>query len=555
MLGNSPPCDALSGILATFAWIVDQDKKADASTKPRVVVATLAERETFSRLLKELFRSGSGLLVDATECGEEVETDGDPATDHPELVAAVQQVLDAHNARHPDDELTIESDDGIFAIRGAHDLEAANTGQRALRQILTALFSRDLHGSTLVGLVWADDSLDEGVTKDVWSLLMRSESLLGLPNGSTLVLVAGDTNIRPSIHCTGDVSIQFNVHEAGVEERRSHLACGYAVEELGRFTPDDAPLVVLFLGAGAATGLGLPLGNDLRNKALARQVHLPTVDWSNFALAGSMFFERLKVGEALLKGEEAKGVDAFVASLTLERVLHAEQKDENRKDSRTIREFRKEHDSVIATLAEGQQRGDFEGDGLVRILQAQHRLVLVTVNFDRTIEAKAPGLVQPFVTEDQLATFSQYVADYRRDGGPVPLLKLHGDIGVANSIVANVGETAAGLSKARTEALMWLIQEVSSQVLSPWWYVGYSMRDLDLASTWQNVSFARRMVERWVAPFVDPSVHAFIDQYREGLWSIEHHDYNALERTITLTADDFFELFADRVIPRWDAAT
>ncbi len=103
--------------------------------------------------------------------------------------------------------------------------------------------------------------------------------------------------------------------------------------------------------------------------------------------------------------------------------------------------------------------------------------------------------------------------------------------------------------------LEWLIVQIQEQQTSPWWYVGYSMRDLDLATTWTNPSFASKMSERWVAPFVDPSVRQFIETYRQARWGQEGNlSYTADERTITLIAEDFFTVLAEEIIPRWLAA-
>ena len=127
---------------------------------------------------------------------------------------------------------------------------------------------------------------------------MKASELLRLRPGSTLVLIGGDATLRPPVHCSGPVSVRFNLTGRGVDERRPANACRIAVKDLASFDRDDAPLVVLFLAAGAATGLGLPLGNEMRNSALARQVGLPAVDRSNFDKAAALFYEQLEATNA-----------------------------------------------------------------------------------------------------------------------------------------------------------------------------------------------------------------------------------------------------------------
>ncbi|MCU1396485.1 MAG: hypothetical protein JWM34_4913 [Ilumatobacteraceae bacterium] len=549
MTGDSSSVSVKSVLDCVSALIGQADRATGAG---RIVTVLLSERERFSRLLGELFRTAEGVLIDATECGRGVRTAGDVRARTPELAECVEELLCKYNVADPAAGLVLVTEDGSAHIDGATSYDAANTAQRAVRELSSAVLSEDLVSADLTGLIWADDSLDDSTSAMVWAMLVKVQTLLVPRPGSLLVLFAGDAALRPSLHCAGPAGVQYVVSSTGLARRKSYEANIACVRELTRFDVDAAPLVVMFLGAGASVVDGLPTGNELRNVALARQVQVPRVDSHNYEQAAAAFFERLRIQEQLRPGEGEAGVSAFSERLTLERVLQTEQAEEHRRDSSTIEFFRGEHESIMSTIAPRQAAGELADDPLVRLLGAQRRLVLVTVNFDRIIETKAPGLVRPFVSEVEFGQFEEYVTRYRQSGGPIPLLKLHGDIGVPNSIVANVDDTEAGLSVARLAALQWLVTVVGAQRIAPWWYVGYSMRDLDLEHVWANQAFADGVAERWVSPFVDPSVRRFIDRHRLRRWASQGNaNYTADERSVALTAADCFAGIADFVLPTW----
>ncbi len=380
---------------------------------------------------------------------------------------------------------------------------------------------------------------------------MKLPTLLGRPVNSTLILFIGDPDLDFSLHCAGNPSLRARIDASGYEQRRTYASNSESIRELSRLSKDDASLVVLFLGAGASVVEGLPTGNGLRNKALAKQVQLPVVDESNFVEAASEFYGQLKTGDRLRAGEEAAGKAAFVANLTLERVLLEEQSQEHRLDCATLRGFADEHEAMGKALGEARDAGKFENDSLTKLLNLRRRLVVVTVNFDQVLEIKAKGVVESYVSESELARLPEDLRNYRKDGGPIPLIKLHGDIGQRESLVANIEETAGGLTAARLRALEELLNIVGEQPVHPWWFVGYSMRDLDLLAHWQSANFADVMVEHWVAPFVDRSVAKFIREFRQPRWDRQSYGYTLNNRVVTLTATDFYNLLWEQVSGRW----
>jgi hypothetical protein len=384
---------------------------------------------------------------------------------------------------------------------------------------------------------------------------MELPTLLQLETGSTLALIAGDAAVNPGVHCAGQPSVRYRINDEGLAQRQSWAASRYAVLEMLPWSRTEAPLLILFLGAGTSVVEGLPTGNALRDRALARLVGLPKVDRHNYQAAAAELFEQLDVGSHLRAGEKENGIASFAERLTLERVLLVEQARESQRDCTTLRAFRAEHTAVIEALSLAASAGEFDNDPMVQLLALQQRIVVLTVNFDQILETKAPGMVYPFVSEEQLGTVSEYLDNYAKHGGQVPVIKLHGDINAPDSLVVNIADTGAGLSATRLSALQAVIDAVARQSVRPWWYVGYSMRDLDFEALWCNPSFADQVLEHWVAPFIDPAVERFLTRWRVERWQQHGLPHTVANRVVTLTGADFFEILYREIASRWDPVT
>jgi hypothetical protein len=296
-------------------------------------------------------------------------------------------------------------------------------------------------------------------------------------------------------------------------------------------------MVTLFLGAGASTAVGLPTGNELRNQALDA-ITGTVVDDGTFVSVANGWFSQLQARSALSDAELAAGPKAFVGELTLERVLQQEQFDENQTNSATLRRFAVMHKNAMDAL-----RAELAGrsDALQLITAARQRLVL---------ETRCGDQVRAFVTEADMAQFPDYLSEYLTVGGRVPLLKLHGDISVPETIVANLEQTTAGLSVSRDAALSAVIDQMDNMPTRPWWYVGYSMRDRDLDRAWTTPRMAS-FNEHWVSPFLDDTVEEFMNQRRRMRWQEARRPQQPLERLISLTAEEFYDAFLKIVVATW----
>lgn len=510
----------------------------------------LPERKRWTPLIRQVLEAEDGVLVDATQCGRGVKC-AKLEEDVPELVAAVQELLGSYNRDDTFANLRLDIVAGSACITGAQHFDSINAAQRAFREVVAALCADDLRSSQLAALVYAEDSLDDARKQEVWEVLMRLPELLRLSAASTLAVVAGDGSVDFNVHCAGFPSLRARIMDGGgLLRRHPWYRSIRPILDLRRYSREDQPLVVLFLGAGASVADGLPTGDTLRNQSLGKVVGRP-VDRGTFDSAAREWWRMLAEVDALSDGELAAKVDEFVRTLTLERLIAQEQREQNQNFTTTLREFAVQHTKVIANIEARRSAGAMGVDALTRLVECQQRLVLVTVNFDRVIEARiGPGKLRSFVSEDDLKEFGDYLDDYSVSGGAVPLLKLHGDIDLPDTIVANIDETRAGLSSARDSALLQLMDRFEAQKLRPWWYVGYSMRDRDLETTWKSPRFSK-FNEYWVAPFLDGFVDEFISGNRLLTWERAGRRYTPMNRLISLTAKDFFEVLESEVTSKW----
>jgi hypothetical protein len=410
-----------------------------------------------------------------------------------------------------------------------------------------------LREADLVGLAYAEESMDSTTVDMVWRSLMTLRDKI--PNDaapSTLCVIAGDSAVDPSIHCTGRTSLRFRLDDDQLRTRHPYATSVYPIQDVGRHSRDDLPLVVLFLGAGASVADGLDTGDALRDKALASLTRQP-VDKTTYRDVAAVWYAELESRGELEEFERGPGQqDLFISNLTLERVLEHEQRIEGTANSSTLIDFAAAHNKRFAELEAQRIRGELDDDPVNRLCARRSRIVLATVNFDRFIEARAGANVRVYAETDELEAFPADLREYAANGGPVPLLKLHGTIDKPETLVATIRETSSGLSSSRQTAIQSLVDLVKAQRFTSWWYVGYSMRDRDLENIWKGADFPA-INEHWVDPFLNPNVRAFIDTHRMPKWIAESYSSKrtADERLVSLTARDFLAELADVVDRDW----
>lgn len=529
----------------------EHDKSLTArGDAPVVLPSSLAEREQWMPLLNEAFRAADGILVDATKCGSGAEC-GDIEAEAPTLVALIKTLLDRYNESDEGAELVLKFSEGRAIVEGAAVIDSVNAAQRAIREVATAMCDVNLRSSELVCVVYDEGALDPEFVSLVWHALTGMVDHINATPATTVCVVAGDSRMSIGIHCAGKRSLRYRIDDEQVQVRHPYDLSVRAIKQLGLPTRNDAPLIVLFLGAGASAADGLPMGDDLRNRALSDLMET-TVDDSNFLDIAKAWYGQLEADGRLQDYEVTQGQQEFVRTLTLERVLEHEQAIQGTANCTTIRRFAEGHAKRYKEIERLRNAGELADEPMVRLCRHRQRLVLVTVNFDRFIEARAGADVKSYYTASQLEQFPDDLATYITEGGAVPLLKLHGDVDAPETLVATIGETNAGLNDPRQKAIQALVTAVNGQAIKPWWYLGYSMRDRDLESIWRGAEFPG-FDEHWVAPFLDPNVEEFIKKGRVIRWQAipALRQRTAQERLVTLTSNDFLEEFAQIADDKW----
>jgi hypothetical protein len=236
--------------------------------------------------------------------------------------------------------------------------------------------------------------------------------------------------------------------------------------------------------------------------------------------------------------EAALTVDEYVAQLTLEQVIRAEKRMNERLP--TLEDFRTQHDAVIANPGVAVT-------GLAAVLRANvGKAVVVEVNFDRLVETHCPVRYRVFYSVDDFLEAADYVSAYL-DGTEtaIPILKLHGDINDPPTCVVSTAQTELGIGDAKLNALRALLNPGQPRL---WIYVGASMRDRDLLPILSDEDFATGVEEKWVLPYLSDTVEAFAAG-RAPYWRDSRRLKTIDERIVTETADAFFEAWQASLTP------
>lgn len=282
---------------------------------------------------------------------------------------------------------------------------------------------------------------------------------------------------------------------------------------------EAADLICFFLGAGfSVSSLGMPLGNDMRDKALQE---LMESNESYEILAGRLYDhlerEAPRLGATgLIELDMVDGVhnrDHFIERLTLERVNYA------------ARQRGRELTETLAWFEERNAQG-VESPGLCVVtmwklieaaLEHEKPVLIFTVNFDELIEPAFIGNEDRVKWRDEdLRTLPDLVAGAlaREVSGPY-YLKLHGTIGSKESLVVDYQQVFNNPNRLFGRAVAAL-----AEAKVPMIYIGHSMRDYDVAADLAGFDNSR-LDEHWVTPSgPDQVLQEFFSRQRnwEGPW-------------------------------------
>lgn len=396
-------------------------------------------------------------------------------------------------------------------------------GERTVLAVVRAAAHRDLDTYRFAVVAYSEGAVDLPFRRRIWKLAV--DHLNNMPHQTlqTLVFVA-ESEIDIDLHCKTGRGFQLAVNGDRLMRRKG----ADALQAEAAFMARHPRPFVLFLGAGFATSSGLPLGNAMRDRAIRRLLNMPAEEpWTSIDLA-TRFHGWVAERGWLSRLEAEMPQDQFVAELTVERVVRAEQRMDP--SLPTLRDFKIHHDRVIK--APGQAVLD-----LAAVLeQGVGRIVVVEVNFDLLVETHATIQLRVFASEEEFSEAPEFLRRYMEgDEEAIPILKLHGTISNPEACVVSAEQTERGVGQRKMNALRALLNGEHPRL---WIYVGASLRDLDLRPLLLGEEFARGVDERWVSPYLADSVERFAI-YREPIW--RDSDFRSVEeRLITETADAFF---------------
>lgn len=307
----------------------------------------------------------------------------------------------------------------------------------------------------------------------------------------------------------------------------------YHLGSVERAWDQEAP-IAFFLGAGFSYSSGLPLGDEMRDRALHEVALIPDVNQAIERLYGDLLVaERADGASAFLQWErDDRGrpdLDLFAPDLTLERLVTAAARlDRGLTD--TWAWFNAQHEGAepgpsVRYMAE------------LVAAAAGKRLILFTVNFDEMLERACSDELEVIYTPDRLDNLGERIEALISDppGSRTLYVKLHGSLADRETIVVDYDKVMDVSRRPFASAARRLAEESAQMV-----YVGHSMRDYDIRAALADLQMSA-LIEHWVAPTgPDPVLRRFWNEYR-GAW--RNHAF----RFSHTTADQYFGALSRRI--------
>jgi hypothetical protein len=450
-----------------------------------------------------------------------------PATQNEFRRAAIEQALTQGivGGKHVD--FTYLGDGRVDATLPNTSPGGLSHGEQTVLAVARAFAHADLDNHTLAVVAYRGDLVDLPFSQGIWRLAIDHLNQLNHPTLKTLVLVIQVPEVSIEQHCQAGRGFAYGLFGDRILKRKASGDLQAAAGELGAH---EQPWV-LFLGAGFSASSRLPTGNAMRDDAIRLVLNIPASEVQTPARLSELFREFLADHGWLSAPEAALDEVQFARQLTLERVIQIESN--THPALPTLQQFAILHEQVVN--APGAALLHLSG-----ILQhAAGRVVLVTVNFDRLIEANSGVELRVFASDEDFADAPAYIARYLAgDEVRTPLLKIHGTIANFATCIVNTDQTQLGLGANKLATLRTLLTNQGRL----WVYVGASLRDLDLRPVLLSEDFSRGLDERWVMPFAVDSLDDF-DTQRRPFWrsSLRQH---IQDRLITETADAFLGALA-----------
>lgn len=411
-------------------------------------------------------------------------------------------------------------------VDGSDNLTASSS---TLAQVL-ALLCSGLMETEFIVYSYTTDGLDEDRASALWTAGWVAQQFAPAHVQTMAFIVCGWVNV--SQHCNKvEGSARYVVRGNDVIRRQPRRSPDVRIQSL--LTSLNQP-VVLFLGAGASASARIPQGDVLRDNAISRLTGVP-IGSDDLGLSFLRFLQDRP--HRFMSDERALTRKQFEQSLTLERVL----REEFHQLSGRPRSGSAAYQEIKAYCDNALQRNPPGRSAVHKLAELLPRLVIATVNFDELIE---DGMGADHQVVASVADFdgATDLIDNRIRGvaGPTPILKVHGTIADAETMVADIETTRRGLPMPVERAL--------DAIFSPgepvtWIWVGCSMRDHDLRP-WLQRFGADLILEHWVDPLPPQSVARYVSDVRAQEWAKIGHTLQ--DRQITESSDVFLPLLTNR---------
>jgi hypothetical protein len=507
----------LSRILAKF-----EEGPGRSTTIIPVIMRGVREHQ---RLIETAIADADGVFLDAKLC-----TEGVVGKIDLKLWQAIRPEFSILRAGGKKQMINLAEQQGrVFATIDGSRIGGNDHGLATLCGLATCLFDQKLQEARLAVITYSELDLDADAAGAAWRVFTRQLVNTWVARVHLLVLLVEASEVKYDLHCAQGSSLAYRLGWDGLERRKNWDA---NLAAINRLRPEGNQGLVLFLGAGFSASSGLPLGDMLRDEAL--RIMFPSSASRPLPDLIDAFHNCISANDRwTVISEQEKTRDEFARTLTLERVLREELFEHGIANSPTLRRFQERNAHALARPGRAVR-------ALKRIMAQQRHLIVVTVNFDQLVEQCVPGQAQVLASDQDFRKCTAYINRYLRDGGPIPVLKVHGTIDRPETIVATVDATAEGLSPAKTQALRSLTSRAGTcNRRLPWIYIGCSMRDPDLEGLLGQQDFYQRLDEYWVSPFTVATARQFTEKHR-----VYRDQPDFWHRSITETADVFMEELA-----------
>ncbi|KQP84571.1 SIR2 family protein [Aeromicrobium sp. Leaf291] len=415
-------------------------------------------------------------------------------------------------------------------VEGSDELTASAL---TLAQVL-ALLSSSLLATEFVVYSYTLDGLDEARAAVLWDAGWSAQHFAPAQLKTLAFVACGWVDVMR--HCNpAEGAARLVVQGSDVIRRQLRRTPDMRTARILRSLDDP---IVLFMGAGASASARIPQGNALRDSAIS---HLTGAAIGSTDLIMSFREYLVDHPARFMVDERDLSREQFERGLTLERVLREEfhtLSGRPRADSETVKSMTRYCSAALDRVPPGRE-------AIWELASILPRLIVATVNFDELIESGMAATNKVAASVSDFADAVDLVGErVHGETSTLPILKVHGSIADAETLVADIETTSAGLLEPIRNVLDRIVSEAGRIT---WVWIGCSMRDIDLRQ-WLWQQRADQIEEYWVDPLPPRSVLDYANKVdRTQQWAVMGQ--TLADRQVTESSDVFLPALLERA--RW----